>query len=412
MTAPMVDAPGPGRRVDYRFFAVEYVTGTILGELLPQTWELERVLSGAGAARVTLGLPRDETAARSLLTVTQPRRCGLYVERDGLPEWSGMVWSRAWDNRAPDTVVLDGAEDWSYFRRRYVKDLLQWSSGTRDDQLAIARDLIRYAQGERFETTAALYPQAATANVGVGYDAALSGVLRTVAIKGHVAPKQVAEAVEQLCDADDGFDFTIETARTGPGAIARTFRTWSPTRTRPTSLTGWRAELGANLLSVSVPDDLGATATTVIGSNDLGQDKVLRAYATATYLLASGYPVLEESLTARNITSQSVLQRRVNEALAQYVAGDGIADVDVDPTSELLPVDRLELGDAVDVVIPKRSVYDDELLSARFPDGLRQTRRVVGYKLTGGPNGERFAVRFEEADEPQIEVGDGAGRLS
>jgi hypothetical protein len=323
-----------------------------------------------------------------------------------------MIWSRKWDNREPDTIVLEGSEDWSYFRRRYVKDLLSWSSGTRDDQLAIARDLIRYAQGETLETTGAMYPQARNANVGVAFETETSGVRRTVAYKGHVAPKEVAEAIEQLCDLSDGFDFAIEVARSNAGSVDRNFRCWYPRRTRPSNVTGWRAELGANLLAVSVPDDFGATATTVIGSNDLGQDKVLRAYATARYLLDSGYPVLEESLTARNITAQATLQERVSEALSQLVAGDGVGEAVLDPTSDLLPIERMELGDDVEVVVPRRSVYDDGVLTARFPDGLRQTRRIVSTKLVGAPTGERFSVKFEEAEEPTIEVGDGAGRTT
>ena len=406
------DAAGPAPRVEYRFLTVDYVTGRFLGELIPQSWDLERVLSGAGPARVVVGLPHDAGAARSLLTISQPRRCGLYVERAGLGIWSGMIWSRKWENRAPDTIVLEGAEDWSYFRRRYVKDLLSWSGGPRDDQLAIARDLIRYAQGQTLETVGVSYPQARNANVGVAFEDEASDVRRTIAYKGHVAPKQVAEAVEQLSDLRDGFDFSIEAARNNAGGVGRTFRLWHPTRTRPAAITGWRAELGANLLSVSVPDDPGASATTVIGSNDLGQDKVLRAYATAQYLLDSGYPVLEESLTARNIKEQATLQQRVSEALSQFVAGDGIGEAVLDPTSDLLPIDRLELGDAVEVVVPRLSVYDDGVLTARFPDGLRQSRRIVSYKLAGGPRGERFSVTFEEAEEPTIEVGDGAGRIS
>jgi hypothetical protein len=406
------DPAGPAPRVAYRFLTFDYVTGKFLGELVPSSFEVERILSGAGAAKVTVGLPHETEAARSLLTISQPRRCGLYVERDGLAVWSGMIWSRAWDNRDADTVVLSGAEDWSYLRRRYVKDLLSWTAGPLDDQLAIARDLVRYAQGQTLETKGLAYAQARNANVGILLGTETSGIKREVAYKGHVAPKEVAEAIEQLSDNANGFDFAIEVARSNAGSVARTLRLWHPKRTRSASLTGWRAELGANVLSVSVPDDVGATATTVIGSNDLGQDKTLRAYATAQYLLDSGYPVLEESLTARNVKEQATLQQKVNEALSQFVAGDGIADVDLDPTSDLLPIERVELGDDVEVVVPRRSVYDDGVLTARFPDGLRQTRRIVAWKLGGNARGERFSVRFEEAEDPSIEVGDGAGRTT
>lgn len=406
------DAAGPAPRVPYRFLTVDYVTGKFLGELVPSSFEIERVLSGAGAAKVTVGLPHEAEAARSLLTISQPRRCGLYVERAGLAVWSGMIWTREWDNRAADTIVLSGAEDWSYLRRRYVKDLLSWTAGPLDDQFAIVRDLVRYAQGQTLETKGVAYAQARNANVGIALGSETSGVRRTVAYKGHVAPKEVAEAIEQLSDNADGFDFAIEVARSNAGSVARTLRLWHPKRSRPATLTGWRAELGANLLSVSVPDDVGATATTVIGSNDLGQDRALRAYATAQYLLDSGYPVLEESLTARNVKEQATLQQKVSEALTQFVAGDGIGEADLDPTSDLLPIERMELGDDVEVVVPRRSVYDDGVLTARFPDGLRQTRRIVSWKLGGNSGGERFSVRFEEAEKPTIEVGDGAGRTS
>jgi hypothetical protein len=401
---PLV-SPGPAPQTTYRWLTFDWVTGQWLGELQPASWDLERILSGAGAGSVEVGLPHDAVQARAMLNITQPRRTGLYVERDGLPLWGGMIWSRPWSERALDTITLEAAECWSYFRRRYIRHLLAWATAT--EQFAIVRDLIRYAQGDAPESATWRYDQPGSASAGVGFSAQASGVTRVVTYTGNVAPKNVAEAVEEMCDNDNGFDFTIEVGRDTDGSLRRELALWHPTRRRQAVLTGWRADLGANLIAVNVPDDIGAEATRVIGTNDMGENKVLRATATATALLDAGYPVLEESLTARNVTVQATLQAKVNQALAHWAQGDGINSVRINPHSPLMPVGAFDLGDEVEVVVPALSSYDAGPVSARFPYGLRQTRRIVAWKLTGDDSGESCEVRFEDAEPPVLDEEEG-----
>jgi hypothetical protein len=100
----------------YRYLVGDLLTG-ILREEMPFTGvKYNQVLNGPGAFAATIGL-RHRKATRANL---DPGRTTIYVERDGVLLWGGILWAAR-----PSTDVakidLTGEGFWSYFRRRLIR---------------------------------------------------------------------------------------------------------------------------------------------------------------------------------------------------------------------------------------------------------------------------------------------------
>ena len=180
---------------------------------------------------------------------------------------------------------------------------------------------------------------------------------------------------------------------------------WNPRRVRPITETGWRAEYGANVVAVTPSRASGGPEVTrVIASSEVGEGEALRATAVAGFLLDAGYPLLEESLTGRNVVIQSTLQDKADGALAQLVTTDTVAEVQVHPGHPLMPLGQVQLGDECEVVIPPAEAGSDAMLAARWPDGLREVRRVAGFRVdVAAGGGETFTAQFEEREPPELD---------
>ena len=73
---------------DYTVLVCNSVTDTIIGEVDPVTIQYSEELNRAGAATITIPL---DTAATKLPTLA-PLAQSVYLLRDDVPVWAGIVW--------------------------------------------------------------------------------------------------------------------------------------------------------------------------------------------------------------------------------------------------------------------------------------------------------------------------------
>lgn len=264
----------------YRYLAADLLSGTIREEVPFDSCRYTEVLNRPGAITATIGL-RHAKATRATLA---PGKTALHVERDGIIRWSGILWT-ARASASGAGLEVGGEGWWSYFRRRHVRTTKTY---TATDQLAIARDLLTYAQAQ------------AGGNLGVVIGAETSGVLRDRTYESW-ARKNIGGAVEELAAVAGGFDFEPAAAWTGQ-KVAWTFRLHYPRRGRVTSLV-W--ELGSNLedLAEDVDSTRQANLVDAIGAGE-GSAMIL---ATATGA-RDGYPLLEAVVPLKDVSVGATLQ--------------------------------------------------------------------------------------------------------
>jgi hypothetical protein len=348
----------------WRYLARDLRTNLALAELPLTDVSFGEVLNGAGQFSATLPLVSRAASSGSTTTpqaallaaATQPERTAVFVERDGVIVWGGIIWSRTRGNGR--SARLAGASFWSFFRAQHLRTTRTYSGV---DQLQIARDLIA--------ATAAV----TGADIGVTVGTETSGVLRDRTYAAYEM-KQIGEAVEQLAACENGFDFGIDV---GPGCT-KTLTLGYPRRGRIAGSTGLAFVHGKNLLDYEAVEDgtRSARVFSALGSGD-GTDMRISTQ-TRTDLVDAGWPLTSAVGSWKDVSVQATLDGHaragVNARAITPTFWKAVVDAN-DPESGL---GQFIAGD--DVII---EIGDD----ANFPrqtDGLpgfRGAFRVVGWQV-------------------------------
>lgn len=373
--------PGSGRDTPehtYTYLACDLLTNTVLAELPLQQVTYETVLSGIGTLRAFLPL-NDETNLLGALNATVGGRTALYVDRDGVIVWAGIIWTR---QDATGGVAIQAAELLSYYQRRYVTQTLSTEaanvtgglipSGQQlfNDQKFLVWSLLRWA-----------HDQGATPPLDLDWLAAsgADGVTRQATYYGYERP-EIYASIAQLAAADDGFDFGVEVGwspvlNNQPPTLYRTAKTWHPQRGRSAMDSGLVFTKGgpaASIVAYTWPEDWTALATRThaLGDGD-GEARVIGT-ATDNDLLSSGWPLLESVATYSGVTQAATVQGHANADLTAH------SSAATAPTFDVLCDGDPELG--------SYTVGDAALFSVapepRFPDGMEAELRILGISVT------------------------------
>lgn len=360
----------------YRYLFVDLLSNTIIGELpltgvsftqqlnQPGTFQGHLLLSGINANKFNVELS------------TIPAHCGLYVDRDGILVWGGVIWGRSY-NSTSQTLTFSAQEWISYFEHRRVTQDVAF---TNIDQLVIAKTLIEDAQ------------TAAYGDIGVGYNSAgqtTSGVL-VDRVYYNYELKNVYQAIQDLSRQADGFDFSIDVSYDINGLPQKDFNTYYPRSgvaytTASTTVPVFEFPAG-NMVEYEYPEDGSVVANTVYalgaGSNE---GKIIAAGQDTSKLLA-GWVLLETTANYSDITDATVLQEL---ASAQSLA-----------TSYPPVVLKIVVPAFVDPIFGTYDLGDDAriiITDSRFPNTLDEIYRIVGLTVQPGEDGpERVTLTLAQ----------------
>lgn len=141
------------------------------------------------------------------LVPVRPGEQMLVVEQNRLPIWGGIVWAVDFDSRS-GYAVMRGSEWATLLARRRVREDLTFTTETREegwDQFEIARQLVWHAQaGRSFPADLHIDPWA-------GYVPGTAPDSGRTRDRSYLAldRKQVLEAVQQLSEVRDGFEWAL-----------------------------------------------------------------------------------------------------------------------------------------------------------------------------------------------------------
>ena len=102
----------------YRYFTTNLLTNEILAEIPFQGVSYERALSAAGSFSGSIPMFAD-TDHLELYNNTMPGQVGLYVLRDDVCVWGGIIWSRGYDIISK-SLSISASEFPSYLQHRVV----------------------------------------------------------------------------------------------------------------------------------------------------------------------------------------------------------------------------------------------------------------------------------------------------
>jgi hypothetical protein len=111
---------------EYRYYVVDLLTNNVISEIPFTNVSFERALSKAGSFSGEIPVI-EATKNLDLYESTMPGKTALYVLRNGVCVWGGIIWSRSYspDNKS---LTVDGQEWISYLYHRAVWQTLYYGS--------------------------------------------------------------------------------------------------------------------------------------------------------------------------------------------------------------------------------------------------------------------------------------------
>jgi hypothetical protein len=112
--------------VVYRYFLTDLLSNQVIAEVPFKGVSYERVNRRAGGFSGNIPFI-EATKGLDLYEATMPGRTGIYIMRNNVCVWGGIIWSRSYDVTSRNLSV-EGAEFTSYFYHRNIWQTLQYGS--------------------------------------------------------------------------------------------------------------------------------------------------------------------------------------------------------------------------------------------------------------------------------------------
>jgi hypothetical protein len=352
----------------YRYFFADLITNAINAELQITGVNFTQALNSAGTLNGSIllsGVP----ASMNVTFSTIPGKTAVYVDRDGVIVWGGILWFRSYNSK-DQRLTISAREFESYFERRRIATNQTYFN---TDQLSVARGLVTSAQA------------VANGNIGVLTGSETSGVNVTRLFYGY-EQKTVYQALLDLSRSNTGFDFAIRCAYDSDNNITKTLALGYPrlgTAYSATSTTAPVFEFPAgNVIEYEYPEDGSLVANKIYATGAGSNEGKLIYNASDATKLSSGWPLLEDSVSFSDI---------IDATLIQGLASGRVAAVSYPPTTI-----KLVANPSISPVLGSYVIGDDarvRIRDDRFPDGIDTIYRIAALSVTPGETGpERVTV--------------------
>jgi len=304
----------------YSYFITDLRNNDIVGELDLVGVTYSTNLSGIGEFSGSMSINRDTLsfqqiqggdagpnvqADRTFPTfnvreITTPGRFGIYVMRDGLPVWGGIIWKRQYNSKdGSGTMTLTGKTFESYFYHRFQRQTKYWAD---EDQLSIARWLVT--------------SNASAAALDIDVDTKTSPRRRERTMFGYEF-KTTGEELEQLANLIDGFDWNVIIGLDADQRPTRKLTFYYPEAGVSRDKTTLAFEYPGVIKSYTMTDDAenGGNYVWAIGAGE-GSEMLFESESDYGQL-SNGWPILEVSRSHKSVLRPSTLSEHARQALSR-----------------------------------------------------------------------------------------------
>lgn len=366
--------------IDYRYLTVHLRTNKILGDLELRDVRFDNVLSGIGTASGTFFYDRNALDIDELKTATEPGAVALYILRNGVPAWAGIVDKR---DRNPEnrSVTLNCSTYESYFTRIFQQHT-HYFDVTVDDQLSIAS----WIAGQVNEEPGS--------QIGIDIPSGqLSGVKRGRTFLAYEF-KTLYDELSALAGLIDGFDFNVRPYIDSSGNLRRALEFGYPFLGASSTESQLVWDYPGNVGSVVISEDAKSSATRVyaIGAGDA--DAQLQYDVTSDKVASNQYPLYETSRSYKSVYSPTTLVAHGQADLQRLLTP--VRTFQLDVTGSLWPnVNDYRPGDWAQLNIEDNWELEHKIV---------HTARIQSYSVTvpGNPSsGEVVSLVFETPKQIQ-----------
>jgi hypothetical protein len=317
----------------------------------------------SAAEEISGSVPVDSVRRAERLRQLVPGRTAVYVYDGPTVLCGGVLWDTVptWTKRSGETWAFSAATFESYWDQTVISEDVPGQLGV--DQLEIARVLVAHLQADPY----------ADIGVRLQVDPAvplpMSGVLRDRTEYLASANKSYGDALTELGEVLDGFEWTIDVwADPVTGLRTKYLRLGYPRLGRPDATVLVEQQ---DLEEWQAPADTGtgtrfrARGGTPQGAGSASQQPIVSSVAVRQDLLDAGWPRLDIVEDHASVTDIATLDTYAEQAAARRGAGGEIPQLSVNLARRR--VSTLNLGDTL------------RLRTSTYYDGMRDAR----YRITG-----------------------------
>lgn len=296
----------------YRYTVHDLATNVQICEMPLTSVKYGKKLNDSGQMSGTFTVENRAASKRMVkdpYDATMPCRRCVYVWRDDVPQWGGIIWTRAYDSRTGQVQI--GAGDWwSYYDHRKTLPVLTLPVNPKFDiaemtltagsvdQNALARQLITWANAHT------------GGNIGITLDSSTSAINANYTYRGYEL-RDVGAALRELANVLNGQDMIFDVARTldAQGRPKRLLLQGDPHMGQQGS--AWVWELGGNLVDYTWPSDgtRFATRTFAGGEGTVEGTPIAVSEDTTSY---ASWPLVEEEHAYTTVSDPSRLQEHAD----------------------------------------------------------------------------------------------------
>jgi len=359
------------------------MTNVAVAELPLEAVSFSRQLNSAGTFSGEILISDTTEAIEKIVFNTRPGKTALYVERadadNGIAPalvWGGIIWQRDYDSQS-QKIRLTAREFESYFERLFVHPSSLTGNAANNsvtfnavDQLLIAEALILTAQSGN-----------SLANIGVQVIGAASNPLQPITRTYYeYERKTVFQAVQDLSQADNGFDFNVSVYYDATGTPRKLLNLAYPQlgkRYSTQSTTAPVFQLPGNIVSYTYAEDSATQTNTAFtlgaGSNEAQIYGLSFGTSTQDANYPASWPALESSFSFTDYSDINLLNQLANGRIAAF--DYPVTTLNVNATATQAPfIGSFDVADDVRVII-----NDDRFLTA-----LDRIYRLTAITITPG----------------------------
>jgi hypothetical protein len=338
----------------YRYYAADLLTGNVLGDINLFGVFANKQKNRAGNFNGSLKLTGDAIDDSIRLACTIPGRTALYMERDDVLIWGGVLWNRMWSTQGKSLQISARTFESVFERAVLEAHFIQQKVA----QETILQNLVNQVQGQpgcNFGITIASLPT--------------TGRNRTVLVPSyeyHFAQ----DALTQLIDTDEGLEISIDVIPSAtPDHPNKVMRVGYPKLGAANP--NLYFEFPGNVVDYWVPESAseGGVKFAAIGFGS--GNKVARAQAVVQDLLDAGWPGWWVVRNYPTIADVGLLQDKVMQDSIDFRIPKSTPTFDLHPEYANF-TGWNNIGDTFNVRIE----------DYRYPNGFNMTSRMIGWEIT------------------------------
>jgi len=286
----------------YTYYFGNLVAGTISAALPCKDVTYTQQLNTPGSFSASLNVSDPGVANMDPITWTAPGKTALWIDRNGVLVWGGIIWGRTYDSTKYQ-IAISGSTFDSYGQRRYID---YDNVVTSTEQLTVAANLWNTMQTKAHGNINC--PAVVTTPSGVTINAQWLTTDR----------KRVIDAIKDLTNSATGFDYAVQVAWTSNLTTSQTMVFGYPNLGRIQSTNQLLFQYPGNIISYTLSEDGASVANTNLAFGAGSGATALVATALNTSSLTNGYPVLEGGTSYKDITDPTQLQNFANADMYLY----------------------------------------------------------------------------------------------